>query len=111
MKWFKIFGADVFDAGDFVRRVDVSGRKLCIVKTGADIFAVQNKCPHAGADLSSGWCSHGNIVCPYHRHEFDLTTGRGKAGQGNYINTYPVERRSDGIYVGLENSWWKFWQG
>lgn len=109
MNWIKVFPADVFNGPDFVKRIDVSGRRLCAVKTGDKIFLVQNKCPHAGADLSIGWCVNGNIVCPYHRHEFDLNTGRGKAGQGNYIHTYPTEIRNDGLYVGLNDNWWKFW--
>ena len=109
MKWYKLFSPDVLNGADFIKRVEVSGRKLCVVKISDKIFVIQNSCPHAGADLSSGWCRNGNIVCPYHRHEFDLATGRGIAGQGNYVNTYPVESRDDGIYVGLKDSWWKFW--
>ena len=109
MKWFKIFSSDVLIGSDFVKRIEVSGKKLCVVKTANKIFVIQNKCPHAGAELSAGWCHNGNIVCPYHRHEFDLTTGRGIAGQGNYVNTYPTELRGEGIYVGLDDRWWKFW--
>jgi len=109
MKWTKLFTTDVLEESDFVKRVDVSGKKLCAIKTKGRIFVTQTKCPHAGADLSFGWCSNGNIVCPYHRHEFDLSTGRGKAGQGDYIKVYPIETRVDGIYVGLKDAWWKFW--
>ncbi len=109
MNWIRIFPVEILSGDDFIKRIVVSGIKLCVVKTGGQLFVVQNKCPHAGADLSNGWCSEGNIVCPYHRHEFNLITGRGKPGQGNYINTYPVENRDDGIYVGLKDSWWKFW--
>ncbi len=109
MKWIKLFPHGILNEEDFIKRIEVSGRRLCAVKTNGKIFVVQNKCPHAGADLSQGWCSNGNIVCPYHRHEFDLNTGRGKAGQGNYIYTYPTEMKEDGIYVGLKDSWWKMW--
>lgn len=109
MNWIKVFTADVFNHSDFVKSIDVAGKKLCAVKSGTKLYVVQNKCPHAGADLSFGWCTNGNLVCPYHRHQFDLETGRGKAGQGNYIRTYPTEIRDDGIYVGIKNGWWKFW--
>lgn len=109
MKWIKLFATEVLNGSDFVERVEVSGKKLCAVKTGDKIYVIQNKCPHAGAELSFGWCTNGSIVCPYHRHEFDLSTGRGKAGQGDYVNTYPVETRQDGIYVGLKDPWWKIW--
>ena len=109
MRWFKVFSTNVLNGDDFVHRIEVSGKKLCAVKTGDNLFVIQNKCPHAGADLSSGKCVNGKIICPYHRHEFDLVTGRGKPGQGNYVNTYPIEKRDDGIYVGLKDTWWKFW--
>lgn len=108
MKWFKLFAAGILTSPDFIKLVTVSGKKLCIVKEGQRIFAVQNKCPHAGADLSQGWCDKGNLVCPYHRHEFNLETGRGAPGQGDYINTYPVEIREEGVYVGIKEFWWKF---
>lgn len=109
MNWINILPASITASEDFIRTVQVSGRKLCIVKTGNEFYAVQSKCPHAGAELSNGWCASGKLVCPYHRHEFDLKTGRGAKGQGNYIDTYPIELREDGLYVGISKAWWKFW--
>ena len=109
MNWIKIFSPAIMEGPDFIKEVKLSGKKLCIVKDGDQLFAVQNRCPHAGASLSGGWCINGSIVCPYHRHEFSLETGRGKAQQGNYLETFPVDFRTDGIYVGLKDSWWKFW--
>lgn len=109
MKWFKIYLQYVNGSEDFIRTVHVAGKKLCIIKLEGEYFAVQSKCPHAGADLSNGWCTNGNLICPYHRHEFDLKTGRGAEGQGNYINTYPVELREDGLFIGIESPCWKFW--
>jgi 3-phenylpropionate/trans-cinnamate dioxygenase ferredoxin subunit len=101
MTWLKIFDTEILQHNDFIRPIQVQGKKLCLIKSEAEFFVTQLRCPHAGADLSLGWCKDGNLVCSYHRHEFDLKTGRGAAGQGNYINTYPVEVRDDGIYVGL----------
>ena len=109
MKWIKVFPKEMMMSGDFMKKVDAGGKNVLFVKTGQQLFALQVKCPHAGADLSQGWCSNGHIICPYHRHEFDLNTGRGKEGQGNYINTYPLEIRDDGIWLGLKPAWWKFW--
>jgi 3-phenylpropionate/trans-cinnamate dioxygenase ferredoxin subunit len=68
---------------------------------------VQNTCPHAGGILSGGWCKNGHIVCPIHRYEYSLQTGRGAIGQGDYIDIYPVEERVDGVYIGLKESFWK----
>jgi len=109
MNWFNLYPSSITSSEDFIRPVQVSGLNLCILKIGGDFYAVQNKCPHAGADLSKGWCTNGKLVCPYHRHEFDVKTGRGAKGQGNYIETYPTELREDGLYIGISKPWWKFW--
>lgn len=110
MKWIKVFShQEILTSDNFLKSVRVSGKKLCMVKVEGSFYAVQNKCPHAGADLSQGWCSEGKLVCPFHRHKFNLETGRGDPGQGDYLNTYPVELREDGVYVGIRKPWWKIW--
>ena len=109
MNWIKLFPLTILSSEDFLKPVTVAGKKLCLVKTEGKLFAIQNKCPHAGAQLSNGWCTEKKIICPYHRQEFDLETGRGAAGQNNYVDTYPVEIQEDGVYIGIEKSWWKFW--
>jgi 3-phenylpropionate/trans-cinnamate dioxygenase ferredoxin subunit len=105
MKWVKL---DIeFPKGDFVETIKVDGRKLCLVRHQNKMHVLQNSCPHAGGILSGGWCKNGHIVCPIHRYEYNLETGRGAAGQGDYINIYPLEKRDDGFYVGLKESFWK----
>jgi 3-phenylpropionate/trans-cinnamate dioxygenase ferredoxin subunit len=79
----------------------VDGKKFCAVKHGNEVVVTQPYCPHAGAGLSGGWCKDGKLVCPFHRYEYDLKTGRGAPGQGDYIDIYPTEAREDGIYLGL----------
>jgi nitrite reductase/ring-hydroxylating ferredoxin subunit len=93
--------------GDFVTSVRVGGKKLCVVKDGGKLYALQNTCPHAGGVLSGGWCKDGNIICPIHRYEYNLETGKGLAGQSDYIEVYPLERREDGWYVGFEQRFWR----
>jgi len=103
LKWHKI-DTEISEE-EFVKQIMVGGKKLCLVKHQGEFFVVQNYCPHAGGVLSGGWCKNGNLICPIHRWEYNLTTGRGAEGQGDYINKYPVELRSDGIYVGFKESW------
>ncbi len=103
LNWLKV---DIdLPEGDFVKQILVGGKKLCLVKHQKELFVVQNHCPHAGGVLSGGWCKDGYLVCPVHRWQYNLHTGRGAEGQGDYIEMYPVEMRSDGIYVGFEKSW------
>lgn len=105
MKWHKL---DMeIPEEDFVKPIKLEGKKICLIKHENNLYAVQNTCPHAGGILSGGWCKNGHIICPIHRYEYSLQTGRGAAGQGDYIDIYPVEERVDGVYIGLKESFWK----
>jgi nitrite reductase/ring-hydroxylating ferredoxin subunit len=92
---------------DFVMQIRADHKELCLVRNNGVLYAVENVCPHAGGILSDGWCANGNLVCPVHRYQYNLVTGRGAEGQGDYIYTYPVEQRPDGIYVQVKQSWIK----
>ena len=105
MNWVKIFLVDVLLSADFIKSVSVKGKRLCTVKTADQIYVVQSRCPHAGADLSQGFCKDKKLICAFHRYEYDLTTGRGAPGQGDYINVYPLEQREDGLYIGFKERW------
>lgn len=105
MKWIKLL-IDI-PADDFVTQIKLEGKKLCLIRHNGKLYVVENTCPHAGGILSGGWCKNGHIVCPIHRREYNLITGRGAPGQGDYIDTYPLEERSDGIYVGVNETFWQ----
>jgi 3-phenylpropionate/trans-cinnamate dioxygenase ferredoxin subunit len=43
-----------------------------------------------------------------HRIAFDIKTGKNATGEGYYIETYPVELREDGLYMGFQKKkWWQ----
>jgi nitrite reductase/ring-hydroxylating ferredoxin subunit len=105
MIWYKI-ETEIPDL-DFVKQIQVNGKKLCLVKQLQQLTVLQNKCPHAGGILSDGWCDNGKLICPVHRWGYSLSTGRGAEGQGDYVHIYPLEKRPDGIYVGFKESWIK----
>jgi len=100
MHWYKL-DEGVINGTTFLRKVIIKGKALCIVGDNNAIYAVAAKCPHAGADLSNGWCDRGQLVCPFHRYSYDLQTGKGAQGQNDFIETFPVEIREDGVYVGI----------
>jgi len=105
MKWIKL---DLeLPEDDFVMMVKLDGKKLCLVRHNNKLHALQNSCPHAGGILSGGWCKNGNIICPIHRYEYSLTTGKGLTGQNDYVDVYPIEEREDGFYIGLPEGFWK----
>lgn len=105
MNWIKI-EIDL-PSQDFIQQIKINGKKLCVIRNEGELHVVQNTCPHAGGILSGGWCKEGKIVCPIHRYEYDLKNGRGAEGQGDYIDIYPIEVRSDGVYIGFKQTMWQ----
>lgn len=110
MRWNKVLNTIQIPAIGNIKTVDMAGKQICIINDEGKIVATQSICPHAGGHLSGGWCKNGHLVCPVHRWEYDLKTGRGAEGQGDYIDIYPTEIREDGLYIGFTESWWsKLW--
>lgn len=104
MNWYKVL--DVKDLNyPFIKRVKAGKATIALVGVDNEVFALSARCPHAGEDLSYGWCKDGKLVCPVHRYSYDIHTGRGSTGQGDYVDTYPVELRTDGVYIGIKEKW------
>ncbi|RKR83236.1 nitrite reductase/ring-hydroxylating ferredoxin subunit [Mucilaginibacter gracilis] len=104
MKWHKVLNTEDVKY-PFIKKVKVGNVTIALVGVENEICALAARCPHAGEDLSSGWCKDGKLVCPVHRYSYDIHTGRGNPGQGDYVDTYPVEIRKDGVYVGIKEKW------
>ncbi|RZL58738.1 MAG: Rieske (2Fe-2S) protein [Pedobacter sp.] len=110
MKWFKAPNINQIPNANSIKTLEVNGKQLCVINNEEKIVVTQSSCPHAGGHFSGGWCKNGRLICPIHRYEYSLETGRGAEGQGDYIDIYPCEVREDGLYVGFEEGWWsKLW--
>ncbi len=112
LNWFKLFDslatANEFLAEGRVTTINVGKKKICLAHSSEGFFAVNDKCPHNGASLGNGYCtSENSVVCPVHRYHFNLKTGRAKSGLGDFVQTYPIEVREDGVFVGFEETVWK----
>jgi nitrite reductase/ring-hydroxylating ferredoxin subunit len=109
--WYKLFdsvsAANEFLAVGRVATLNVGKKKICLAHTAEGFYAVRDKCPHNGASLGNGYCTNeGSVVCPMHRYHFDLKTGRAKSGLGDYVETYPIEVRDEGLYIGIQETVW-----
>ncbi|MBK0383870.1 Rieske 2Fe-2S domain-containing protein [Pedobacter sp. SD-b] len=105
MRWVAIEKHQIKDVE--LQLITVEGKKICLVKYNSEYFATAAKCPHAGADISQGWCENGFLVCPFHRYKYNLETGRGIIGQGDYIEIYPIKESKDQLLIGVKENWWK----
>ena len=110
--WIKIFETEkslenYIQLNTFIL-FELKGEKICITRTEKGFYAVQDKCPHNGASLSKGFCSKNNeIVCPLHRYSFDLESGKATSGGAYTLNTYPINVKNDGVYIGIKAKWWE----
>jgi nitrite reductase/ring-hydroxylating ferredoxin subunit len=105
MHWIKI--AESIEEIPFnlngLAEVDADGKTICVGRNGNEIYAFSQKCPHASGYLVDGFIdNNGNITCPIHRYKFCMKNGRNVTGEGYYLKHWPVELRTDGVYVQME---------
>ena len=56
--------------------VEVGTRKVLIIHSGGQFFAVDNQCPHMRLPLANGKLTEDYaIICPFHHSAFDLASG------------------------------------
>ncbi|MET3979803.1 nitrite reductase/ring-hydroxylating ferredoxin subunit [Mucilaginibacter sp. UYP25] len=104
MKWYSIPGIEL-NGLPFIKKAKASGKDILIIGYENELYALGATCPHAGAELSGGWCKDGKLICPFHRYNYDLKTGKGNPGQNDYIDSYAIEIRAGEVYVGIETFW------
>jgi pyruvate oxidase len=84
-----------------VRTATCRHRTLCLSHFEGTIAALDNKCPHQGGPLGEGSIENGLLRCPWHGWDFHPTTGKPPGGFDDGVETFPVEVREDGVYVGF----------
>lgn len=58
-----------------MKKYRVQEKEIMVANIGGKYYAVQNKCPHFGGDLSGGKLEGTIITCPRHGSQFDLADG------------------------------------
>ena len=110
LHWHKIAESlnEISFAENNIAEVFADGKTICIAKFNDQLFACAHKCPHASGLFIEGYIDAvGNVVCPIHRYKFRLKDGRNVTGEGYFLKVYPIEIREEGIFVGIEKSWWQ----
>lgn len=60
---------------DTMKAVEVLGRRLVLVNVRGSLYALADRCTHAGAALSGGTLDGYVLKCPVHGAMFDVRTG------------------------------------
>lgn len=98
--WEKALELDELGEGR-VKPVTCGHATVCMTRYEGAYAALDNRCPHQGGPLGEGSIENGMLRCPWHGWDFHPTTGLPPGGFDDGVATYPVEIRSDGVYVGF----------
>lgn len=89
-------GARIVKTGD----VDIA-----VFRTADDrVFAVHDKCPHKGGQLSQGIVHGARVACPMHNMQIDLQTGAAVAPDEGSTPCIPVRVAEGVISLGLKRA-------
>ena len=81
--------------------VRVGGRTLVLIRTGDDVHALDNRCPHMGFPLDRGSVDDGILTCHWHHARFDLTTGGTFDLWADDVPAFPTEVIDDEVWIDL----------
>ena len=98
--WFKVLDHEELPEGR-VTTATCAHRTVCLSRFEGEYAALDNRCPHQGGPLGEGSIENGLLRCPWHGWDFHPTTGI-PPGYDDGVETFPIEVREDGIYVGFE---------
>jgi nitrite reductase/ring-hydroxylating ferredoxin subunit len=69
--------------------VEIDGFHLAVFLSDGTISVIDNRCPHAGGNLSAGRVEDGCAVCPWHYWAFRLDNGQMRDTPGVAVSKYP----------------------
>jgi nitrite reductase (NADH) small subunit len=79
--------------------VKTGGKEIALFRLEDGFYAIDNTCPHKGGPLSEGFVQNGQVTCPWHQWQFNLSDGACPAVPGRPIKAYPVEIKDDAVWI------------
>ena len=115
----RISAGDAPLAGE-VRLVELDGHTIGLCRVGDRYHAVADRCPHRGAPLASSGrvvrgitlaadgsptrgAAPGLLRCPWHKWDFDITTGRCLVQPRLRVRRYRVTHDGDDLIITLRH--------
>ena len=92
-------GAAADIAPGTAKTVDVDGVEVAVFNVGGTFYALENTCPHQGAQLHEGWLDGTTITCPWHAWCFNLPDGTMTLGAYANVDPYDVTVEDGEVFV------------
>lgn len=99
-EFIRVCALDEVPAGE-ARAFNVEGYDIAIFNTGDELYAIENRCPHMGAELAEGEMIDRTVCCHEHGWVIDLETGEVVDQEDSGVATFPVQLRDGAIWVQL----------
>ncbi|MCZ6688973.1 MAG: thiamine pyrophosphate-binding protein [Planctomycetota bacterium] len=98
--WVKVLTEGELPDGS-AKAVMCGQKAVCLTHYDGQYAAMDNLCTHQGGPLGEGTIENGLLRCPWHGWSFDPLTGKAQGRTGVDVEAFPVEVRTDGVYVAL----------
>ena len=84
------------------RCIEVGDRTIALFRTSTDkVFALEDKCPHAGGPLSNGIVHDGCVTCPLHNWVISLENGEAQGADSGKTASYPIKMDGETVLIDL----------
>jgi len=100
LRWYRVAAREDLPEGRVMTAL-AGHTSVALTHHDGKFAALDNKCPHQGGPLGEGSIENGWLRCPWHGWDFHPCTGNSPGGHDDGVDSYAVEERDDGIYVGL----------
>lgn len=77
----------------------IAEAKAIVLRSGGELRAYVNVCPHQGMPLDTGICAGGAVSCAWHGLTFDALTGEGRSSEKVTLTPLPVRVDGGRIWV------------
>jgi nitrite reductase/ring-hydroxylating ferredoxin subunit/uncharacterized membrane protein len=85
-----------------MKLLHVGGKRIVLGRTENGFVAFDDGCTHAGGSLAGGVLICGTVQCLWHGSQFDVASGKVKAGPAEKaVKTYRVEERGGEVVLHL----------
>ena len=100
-----------------VRMLDVGGHRVGLYRLDDALYALADRCPHRGGPLCAGRVAtpvevrdgiltigtpRSIVRCPWHKWEFEISSGRCLVDERLRVRTYAVRVDGDQVVVSLD---------
>jgi nitrite reductase (NADH) small subunit len=77
--------------------VQIGSFEIGIYHIDGEWYAIDNICPHSGAQLHEGWVHDKTVTCPWHAWCFSLETGRMAAWDREGVARFELKIEDDTV--------------